>query len=87
MPDRFSSHTASLTGPAQHGFPIVPSDASDLSEATRAIHIGVGGNIAVTMLSGANLVLSNVSSGSLLPIRVLRVLETGTTASNLVGLV
>ncbi|SMF39635.1 hypothetical protein QTA58_06645 [Neorhizobium sp. CSC1952] len=87
MPDRFAHMQASLSGPASSGFAITPSDGSDLPETTRALYVGTGGNLSVRMLSGETLALSNVSSGSLLPLRVTRVFATGTTAAAITGLV
>lgn len=87
MHDRFANTQASLSGPASSGFPVTPSDGSDLPETTRALYVGIGGNLTVRMLSGETLALSNVSPGSLLPLRVTRVFATGTTAAAIAGLV
>ncbi|MCA1969041.1 MAG: hypothetical protein LDL42_07905 [Rhizobium sp.] len=86
MTDRFAAFQPSLSGPASTGFTVVPDDATDLPEATRALYVGMGGNLAVTMLSGAEFVLSGLPDGSLLPLRVVRVRATGTTAGAIVGL-
>lgn len=87
MTDRFSNVQPSLAGPAFSGFPITPDDSLDLPETTRAVYVGQGGDLAVVMASGAALVLADVTAGSLLPLRVSRVLATGTTAGFLAGLV
>ncbi|WP_117193048.1 spike base protein, RCAP_Rcc01079 family [Rhizobium terrae] len=87
MSDRFANTQPSLSGPASSGFAIAPSDSIDLPEATRALFVGIGGNLGVRMLSGETLTLSNVSSGSLLPLRTTRVFATGTTAASIAGLV
>lgn len=86
MTDRFANFQPSLSGPASTGFAIVPSNDTDLPEATRALYVGSGGDLAVTMLSGAAVVLTGVAAGSLLPLRVVRVRTTGTTAGAIVGL-
>lgn len=86
MADRFENHSASLSGPATHGFEITPNDGSDLAETTRAIFVGVSGDITVVLVSGANLTFSGVIGGTVLPIRVQAVKSTGTTAANLLGL-
>lgn len=70
MTDRFADFQPSLSGPASTGFTVVPNDATDLPEATRALYVGMGGNLAVTMLSGAEFVLSGLPDGSLLPLRL-----------------
>lgn len=86
MTDRFADFQPSLSGPASTGFAIVPADDTDLPETTRALYVGGSGDLAVTMLSGASLVLTAVAGGSLLPLRVVRVWATGTTAGAIVGL-
>ncbi len=86
MPDTFENYAASLESPAQHGFAITPHDSVPLTTATRAIYVGTAGNIAAVLISGAEVTFSNVPSGSLLPVRLARVKSTGTTASNMLGL-
>jgi hypothetical protein len=86
MPDRFQYSTPSLSGPASHAFAVTPSDGSDLSETTRALYVGTGGALAAVMASGATVSFGSVASGTFLPIRVVRVLATGTTASAILGL-
>lgn len=86
MTDRFADFQPSLSGPASTGFAIVPDNDVDLPEATRALYVGSGGDLAVTMLSGATVVFTSVAGGSLLPLRVVRVRATGTTAGAIVGL-
>jgi hypothetical protein len=87
MQDRFAGYASSLEGPAGHGFAVTPNDGTDLSEVTRALYVGVGGTVAVTLQSGAELVLQGVAAGTLLPLRAQRVKATGTSASAIVGLV
>jgi len=86
MSDRFASHAPSLTGPASGGFAIVPNDNLDIAEITRALYVGVGGELVVTMASGQTLTFAFVPDASLLPLRVSRIHASGTTAENIVGL-
>lgn len=86
MPDRFKNHSASLESPAMHGFAITPSDSAELTQPTRALYVGVAGDLGVTLVSGAELVFANIPSGTLLPVRARAVKATGTTADSLVGL-
>lgn len=86
MPDRFANHAASLDAPADTAFVITPNDAADLADTTRAIYVGGAGNLAVTMVSGGDVILSAVPAGTVLPLRVRRVKATGTTATAIVGL-
>jgi hypothetical protein len=86
MTDLFATHATVLDSPAQDGFAIAPSDGNDLAMVTRAIFVGSGGALKVTMLAGSTLTLDPVPAGMLLPLRVRRVHATGTTATALVGL-
>ncbi|OJT95466.1 MAG: hypothetical protein BGN83_04940 [Rhizobium sp. 63-7] len=87
MVDRFANTQPSLSGPASSGFSITPNDTTDLAETVRALYVGGGGNLSVTMLSGEVVTLANVFAGSILPLRAVRVRATGTTATDIVGLV
>ncbi len=87
MPDQFADFQPSLSAPASGGFAVAPSNGVDLPETTRGLYVGEGGDIAVVLLSGQSLVFRDVGGGTLLPIRVTRVLATGTTAAHLLGLV
>ncbi len=82
-----SGRAASLTGPAEHAFAITPDDGVDLAEPVRALYVGNAGAIAVTLPSGAEVVLDGVAGGTLLPIRAVRVKAAGTSAGAIVGLV
>ncbi|WP_431321110.1 spike base protein, RCAP_Rcc01079 family [Rhizobium sp. YTU87027] len=86
MSDRFASHAPSLTGPASAGFAVLPNDNLDLVEITRALYVGIGGELVVTMASGQTLTFASVSDGSMLPLRISRVHATGTTAESILGL-
>ena len=58
------------------------ADVEDLR--TRAILVGGGGDLAVTMLwSTASIVVSSVTTGSWLPLRVRTIHSTGTTATGI----
>ncbi len=87
MNDPFSTASDSLIAPARLAFTISPSDASDLPDVAKAIYVGTGGDITLRSVgSSEDVVLRNVVSGSVLAIRVKAVRQTGTTASDIVGL-
>lgn len=65
---------------------ITPSDTVNLAEPARALYVGGAGNISILPLDGPAVTLMGVGAGALLPISVARVNVTGTTATNLVGL-
>jgi hypothetical protein len=87
MTDRFEHHAKGLDSPASHAFAITPHDSEPLIEASRALYIGLGGALSVTLLSGAQVVFANLPSGTVLPIRAVQVKANGTTAGQIVGLV
>ena len=86
MTDTFRKHSRSLTSPPEHGAAVVPSDAADLAHVTRALYVGAGGDVAVRLQDGTDLVFAGVPGGTLFPVRVARVLSTGTSAGQILGL-
>lgn len=87
MADRFQHSSPSLSGPAAHAFAVTPNDSADLVETTRALYVGATGSVAAVMASGSTVTFAAIQAGTTLPVRVTRVLATGTTASAVVGLV
>jgi hypothetical protein len=86
MIDMFKTHARSLTSPPEDAASITPGDAgSELSHVTRALYVGVSGDLALLMQGGATVVLRGVPSGSFLPLRVRQVLAAGTSADGIVG--
>ena len=86
MKDEFESYTAGLTSPARDAAPIVPNDAADLSFVTRGLYVGSAGDVQVRMASGDTVTFENMAAGVVYPVRIARVLATGTTASALIAL-
>ncbi len=87
MSDSFASVSDSLTAPAREAFSISPNDSSDLSTSTKAIYVGLGGNITLrTVGSAEDVTFVNVASGTTLDIRCRAIRSTGTSAANIVGL-
>lgn len=65
---------------------VTPSDTVDFGSYPKAIHVTAAGNLVVLPLKaaddGAHLITyTGVSAGFVVPIRVRRVMATGTTAS------
>lgn len=50
------------------------------------LYIGSGGDLTVLTASGQRVLFSNVLGGTFLPVQILKVFSTGTTASNFVAL-
>lgn len=86
MTQRFSGRSEDVAAPIRRGFSIAPSDGADLAAELRAIYVGSSGDLALILASGDAITLAGVPAGSLLPLRVVRVKASGTTAGLLVGL-
>lgn len=87
MSDQYKNTSTGLESPAQGAFSVTPNDATDLTMVTRALYIGGAGDVAVTMKGGGEVTFSGLAAGQFMPVRVVRVKDTGTTASNILGLV
>lgn len=75
-----------LTSPYNDAAAVTPSDSTDLANTTRALYIGSQGTITVRMAGSGNDVQFHLDKHEMLPIRVVRVLATGTSADNIVAL-
>lgn len=84
--DNFVGSSSGLGSPARKHFSITKNDAADLAKLPRGIYVGTGGDIAMRDEDGTDVTYKNVASGVILPFRAVRVLSTGTTAGDLVGL-
>lgn len=68
-------------------FAAVSPDDATILRPTRAIYVGVTGDLSVMGAEdGAAVVFAAVPAGSLMPLRVVKVLSTGTTAGGIVAL-
>lgn len=72
---------------ATDGFAITPDDTNELQYVTNGLYVGLGGDLNVQMAKGTTVILRNVPTGAVLPLRVRKVLAANTTASYLVGLI
>lgn len=72
--------------PAIEALAITPNDSADIgNNSCRALYVGTAGALKVTTDKGSQVTFGNVGVG-VLPLRVIRVWSTGTTASNIVAL-
>lgn len=78
-------------GPAYQGVAITKSDATDLTTSKiRGLWVGGAGDVAVIFFGDSTntaVTISSVPAGTLLPIAVKKVMNTNTTATNMVGLI
>lgn len=86
MVDAYSKEFADLDDPLERAYAVTPNDSADLSNYTRAIHVGGIGDLRVTTVRGDTVTLKNVIPGAPYPIRVRRIFATGTTATDIVAL-
>lgn len=71
---------------AYGSFSITPNNDKDLQAITRALLVGGAGDVSLIMDDGSALTITAVDDQRL-PLRVRRVMSTGTTATGIVGLV
>lgn len=94
MPNLTDQHfDTGFNAPADTGVAVTPNDGADLTTPARALFVGTGGNVAVIFAAdqssggaGTAVTLKNVASGTILPIRVRRVMSTNTSATDIVAL-
>lgn len=84
--DKFSKFPTTPISPARGGITVTPGDAAELTQTSRALYVGQGGDVSVVMADGDILVFEAVPSGSLLPVRAAIVRATGTSASGILAL-
>lgn len=84
--DRFAKLQSTYEMPSNKLVDIVPDDGNDLPEVTRGIYIGGIGDLTVVDEYANQVTFVGLLPGIILPIRAVRVMATGTTATNLIGL-
>lgn len=83
----FQNLADSPIAPALSCFAINPNDTADLPKITKAIYIGVAGDVVLRSANGTeDVVFRNLPAGFTLDVRVRAVRATGTTATAIVGL-
>jgi len=72
--------TADATASARRALAPTYSD-TDVIENTRALYVGAGGNVKVTMVEGGDVTFQSVAAGTILPIQAVRIWATGTSVA------
>ena len=85
MADDFKDYRRTLESPAENAPAVTPSNTVDLAKTTRALYIGVSGDVKVDTLGGDTSTFTAHPVGYLI-CRVTRVYATGTTATNILAL-
>lgn len=70
-------------GLASDAFAVTPSDST--TQRSGALYTGSGGSIAVKTEDGSTITFVSAAAGAILPVKVVQILATGTTATGLVG--
>ena len=86
MPSPFTFSKSQDSSPASGAVVVTPSDTVDLLLPCRSLYVGATGNVVVDMNDGPTITFANAQAGSVLPLMVKRVRNTGTTAANIVAL-
>ena len=74
------------SAPAIGATPVSSSNTTSLTPRARALWIGGAGNVSVEFDNGSSATIENIPDGTLLPVRVTRVNETGTSATSILAL-
>ena len=83
MSDDFVTFTPGLDSPASTA--VAVTEDVPLAKTSRALYVGVAGDLVVTMAGGGDATFKNVAAGSFLPIRV-TVVKAATTATDILAL-
>jgi hypothetical protein len=67
-------------------FAITKHDTTNFAYQVRGIYVGGTGDVTVVTPEGSVVTFPGVPAGTILPVRATRVNETGTDASDMVGL-
>ncbi|SDG96693.1 spike base protein, RCAP_Rcc01079 family [Alloyangia pacifica] len=86
MTDHFAEHQSGLSSPATELHDVTPDDGADLPVFARGLSVTQSGTMTVTTVGGTVATIY-VAAGSVFPVRVRRVWQTGTSATGIVGLV
>jgi len=83
--DVFKSNAEVLESPAAGAFAITPG--SELDFVTRGIYVGGDGDINVVMNDDTDVTFVGLAAGTIYPLQVKEVKSSGTTATDLIGLI
>ncbi len=87
MANPFHGRAVPIGGPATDIVPVTPDDATDLPDAAIALFVTIGGDVVFDTVRGGGPRTVTVSDQTLLPVGIVRVRATGTTATGIHALV
>jgi hypothetical protein len=74
-----------VESPAGHAFEVTVHDTNQLPFSTRGIYVGVSGDLKVETTGGETVTFVGLAAGIIHPIRVVQVYNTGTSATDIIG--
>lgn len=86
MTNPFASRAPSLSGPATDMVPVTPSDGSNLPNVALALYVETGGTLSVVTVGGGTRSIV-VPDFAILPVGIVRVRATGTSAAGIHAMV
>lgn len=83
---RFSKDGDMSWAPPASTESITPNDSTDLTDnSIRGLSVNVDGNVALELIDDTTSVIVTLTSGQIHPMRIGKVLATGTTATGIIG--
>ena len=76
-----SEDSIALQSPAKYGVSASLQNSGELEYVTRALYVGVTGDVKVTLAGGASMIFGSVPAGTFLPVRAKQVWATSTAQS------
>lgn len=70
---------------AEDAIAITPNDSTTFNP-TSAFYIGVDGDVTVETISGSTVTFTGVIGGSIIPLRIVKVFATNTTADGIIAM-
>ena len=84
--DPFKLEPPGMTDSGRYHDGVTPDDDTDLAVIPRALYVGTGGDLAIRDMAGNVEVRKNVPAGTEISFRAVRVMATGTTASDILAI-
>jgi hypothetical protein len=85
MTDKYSD-VDSVMSSARKGFAITPNDSTEIALTPKAVWVGGAGNLVVRLEDdSADITISGIAAGTLLPIRP-KFIKTTSTCTGIIGL-
>ncbi|MGB4107767.1 MAG: hypothetical protein WBK55_08235 [Alphaproteobacteria bacterium] len=84
--DDFKNFQGGINGPYKKWVLVTPSNDDELEYLPRALFIAEAGDVALVGEDGNAEIFKDVAAGTILPVRPVKVLATGTDATEIIAL-